>query len=80
MSNRSGVLAIAYNKRTYRCGELRAANVSERVTLAGWVRNTRDHGGLTFVEIGAALGVKPDTAASRYRYALQKLREALAKS
>ena len=33
--------------------------------------------GLTFAEIGAALGISPNTAASRYRYALEKLRAAL---
>ena len=33
--------------------------------------------GLTFAEIGAALDVSPNTAASRYRYALEKLRAAL---
>ena len=31
-------------------------------------------GGLTFAEIGALLGVGLNTAASRYRYALEKLR------
>jgi RNA polymerase sigma-70 factor (ECF subfamily) len=33
---------------------------------------------LTFPQIAAALGVPPDTAASRYRYALARLREQLA--
>ena len=32
-------------------------------------------GGLTFHEIAAVLGTSPNTAASRYRYALEKLRE-----
>ena len=32
-------------------------------------------GELTFDEIGAALGISPNTVASRYRYALQKLRD-----
>ncbi len=31
-------------------------------------------GGLTFAEIAAVLGIRPNTAASRYRYALEKLR------
>ena len=31
-------------------------------------------GGLTFAEVAAALGVSPNTAASRYRYALDRLR------
>jgi len=35
-------------------------------------------GGLTFPQIAAALGVPADTAASRFRYALAKLREKLA--
>jgi RNA polymerase sigma-70 factor (ECF subfamily) len=33
---------------------------------------------LTFPQIGAALRIPPDTAASRYRYALARLREQLA--
>ena len=34
-------------------------------------------GGLTFGEIAAALAIPPNTAASRYRYGLDKLREQL---
>jgi RNA polymerase sigma-70 factor (ECF subfamily) len=34
-------------------------------------------GGLTFAEIASVLGISPNTAASRYRYALEKLRTAL---
>ena len=34
-------------------------------------------GGLTFEEIAAALEIPPNTAASRYRYALDKMRERL---
>ena len=34
---------------------------------------------MTFGEIGAVLEVSPDTAASRYRYALEKLRRILAR-
>jgi RNA polymerase sigma-70 factor (ECF subfamily) len=34
-------------------------------------------GSLTFAEIAAVLGISPNTAASRYRYALEKLRTAL---
>jgi RNA polymerase sigma-70 factor (ECF subfamily) len=34
-------------------------------------------GGLTFAEIASCLGISPNTAASRYRYALEKLRAAL---
>jgi RNA polymerase sigma-70 factor (ECF subfamily) len=34
-------------------------------------------GGLTFAEVAAVLGISANTAASRYRYALDKLRAAL---
>jgi len=37
----------------------------------------RIDGGLSFEEIAAATGTSPNTAASRYRYALEKLRLAL---
>ncbi len=36
-------------------------------------------GGLTFAEVASALGVSANTAASRYRYALEKLRAAFGK-
>jgi len=35
------------------------------------------HGDLTFAQIGQAMGVSPNTAASRYRHAIEKLRAAL---
>ncbi len=34
-------------------------------------------GGLTFAEVGSTLGISPNTAASRYQYALNQLRELL---
>jgi RNA polymerase sigma-70 factor (ECF subfamily) len=37
-------------------------------------------GGLTFAEIAAVTGTSPHTAASRYRYAIDKLRPALTDS
>ena len=35
------------------------------------------YGGLTFAEAAAALGISPNTAASRYRYGLEKIRNYL---
>ncbi len=34
-------------------------------------------GGLTFAEVAACLSISPNTVASRYRYALEKLRDTL---
>ena len=47
-------------------------NQREVITMKIW-------GGLTFLEIGEALGISENTAASRYRYALESLRRSLGK-
>lgn len=44
------------------------ADYRDVITLKAW-------GGLTFAEIGSALEISPNTAASRYRYGLAKLRK-----
>jgi hypothetical protein len=61
-------------------------NYDQRLTVSGValpaaqreVIALKIDGGLTFAEIAAVIGTSANTAASRYRYALEKLRAALA--
>lgn len=38
-------------KRSKYCGDLRACDVGELVTLMGWVQRRRDHGGVIFIDM-----------------------------
>jgi aspartyl-tRNA synthetase len=42
--------------RTHTCGQLNPAFVGERVRLAGWVRNKRDHAGVLFIDLADHYG------------------------
>lgn len=49
--------ALAGLKRTLMCGEVRESNVSQKITLMGWVQRNRKLGGLQFIDLRDRTGI-----------------------
>lgn len=68
---------MAFWKRTHTNGELRKAHVNQEVSLLGWVQRSRDHGGLTFIDLRDRSGLVQivfDPANQEVHEQAQKLR------
>ena len=43
--------------RTHTCGELRSGDLDKEVTISGWIRFSRDHGGVLFFDVADTYGI-----------------------
>ncbi len=57
---------MTFTQRTHTCGDLRADNVGQTVTLNGWVHVRRNLGGMIFIDLRDRYGITQTTFAPQH--------------
>lgn len=73
----SETISLRGKKRTHTCGELRAKNINEVVTLNGWVDGRRDLGGVIFIDLRDRYGKTQVVFAPQHNEAVYQIAKQL---
>ncbi len=61
--------------RTHTCGELNAQNISQQVTLSGWVQKVRDLGAVIFIDLRDRYGITQLSFNEEHKELLEQARK-----